>query len=244
MAETRFIIDPDIRHPAILYKGEIVGFIERIRNGEALIQLTKQLEQADKSVISTDVSSAMQFMPDTFNAVLFEAGNKGVNKEAEKALTQIPADMRARVELGGGFDGRPGFLNLDMRIRENSYDGDNNCLTFDLRQGLPPFPSGSVDYIYSSHFLEHLTFEECLRVVTDSYQALCGGGRFRAALPNARLLVENYVKHDPNWLQEMRESVALLKQMPHYMRNFGDILSCGRTTSTSIFTTRRTSPPS
>lgn len=114
-----------------------------------------------------------------------------------------------------------------MRVRENAYDAETNSLTYDLRQGLPALKPESVEFVYSSHFLEHLTFQECLTVVTASYQVMCYSGRFRAALPIVQRLVEDYVRRDPDWLEEMRESVALLRQMPSYMQGFGDVMSCG-----------------
>jgi SAM-dependent methyltransferase len=91
-----------------------------------------------------------------------------------------------KVELGGGTRPKPGFVNVDL------------CETADVRLDLDrdrlPFEDGSVDELYTSHCLEHLTnvphvVREIARVCREgatveirvpswlSDQALCPGHR-------------------------------------------------------------------
>jgi predicted SAM-dependent methyltransferase len=67
---------------------------------------------------------------------------------------------------------------------------------WDLRKGLP-FPDGSVRRIYSSHFLEHLTFREGERFLAECMRVLGPGGHFSIAVPNARIYLEAYVLNRP-----------------------------------------------
>lgn len=47
-----------------------------------------------------------------------------------------------------------------------------------------PFKTESIDYLYSSHMLEHLFPEDATALVTDMYRALKTGGRLRLAVPD------------------------------------------------------------
>lgn len=66
-------------------------------------------------------------------------------------------------------------------------------LRFDVRRGLP-FPDGSVEAIYSSHMLEHLYFDDALRVLRECRRVLAPGGVLRLALPDAHQMCEELVR--------------------------------------------------
>jgi predicted SAM-dependent methyltransferase len=52
-----------------------------------------------------------------------------------------------------------------------------------LKYGLP-FPDETVDYIYSSHLLEHFFKDDAERLVKDTYRVLRIGGRIRICVPD------------------------------------------------------------
>src|SRR5262245_4176420 len=86
-----------------------------------------------------------------------------------------------RLEVGAGCGGRPGWLTLDK---------NGQCdLFWDLHRGIP-FPDGSLDALYSSHFLEHLSYDEIRAFLSESLRALRDGGTFSVCVPNARLYLE------------------------------------------------------
>jgi len=51
-----------------------------------------------------------------------------------------------------------------------------------LEYGIP-FPDNTIDYLYSSHLLEHLFRDEAERVLRDAYRTLKKGGRIRICVP-------------------------------------------------------------
>jgi predicted SAM-dependent methyltransferase len=88
-----------------------------------------------------------------------------------------------RLEVGAGRGGRPGWLTLDK---------NGQCdLFWDLRRGIP-FPDGSLEALYSSHFLEHLSYDEIRAFLSESLRALRDGGTISLCVPNARLYLEAY----------------------------------------------------
>ncbi|MAA74098.1 MAG: hypothetical protein CMN28_05275 [Salinisphaeraceae bacterium] len=90
------------------------------------------------------------------------------------------------LEVGAGErGGNNGWTTLDLSLKAD--------LFADLRKGLP-FPPGSIDRIYSSHFLEHLTFRQGQDFLGDCLKALRPGGEFSICVPNARIYLEAYVR--------------------------------------------------
>ncbi len=94
------------------------------------------------------------------------------------------------LEIGSGKRiGSDGWLSVDMSPKCD--------INWDLRNGIP-FPDNSVDKIYSSHFLEHLTVKEGQKFLTESFRALAPAGLFSICVPNARLYIDAYTKSDNN----------------------------------------------
>src|SRR4051794_31878603 len=62
----------------------------------------------------------------------------------------------------------------------------------DILAGLP-VADQSVDGVYCSHVLEHLSQEDCRRALTNTYRILKPGGRFRLVMPDLRWLVDRYL---------------------------------------------------
>ena len=92
------------------------------------------------------------------------------------------------LEVGSGDKGENGWITVDIT---------NNCDIFwDLSQGLP-FPNESISKIYSSHFLEHLSFKEGQRFLEECRRVLVPSGTFSICVPDARLYIEAYLKDYP-----------------------------------------------
>lgn len=89
------------------------------------------------------------------------------------------------IDLGGGARaGHGNWVTLDMTPECDLY--------WDLRDGIP-FEDGSVQRLYTSHLLEHLSFEEGQALLREALRVLEPGGTLSVCVPNARLYLEAYV---------------------------------------------------
>lgn len=71
-------------------------------------------------------------------------------------------------------------------------DMTENCdIYWDLRKGIP-FPGESISKMYSSHFLEHLSFREGQVFLKECLRVLVPGGSFSICVPNSRIYIEAY----------------------------------------------------
>jgi predicted SAM-dependent methyltransferase len=103
-----------------------------------------------------------------------------------------------RIELGPGMvQPPPGWLTVDMTPDATFY-----C---DLRHPLP-FPAKSIDEIYSSHVLEHLSLPQLRRLLAECVRVLKPGGIFNAAVPNGGMFVRSY--GDAALREKLRDWIA------------------------------------
>lgn len=63
----------------------------------------------------------------------------------------------------------------------------------DARKKLP-FNDGSIDFIYSSHLIEHLRKDEAESVLRECFRVLKRGGLIRLCVPDLQLMARNYLK--------------------------------------------------
>ncbi|MFZ0432423.1 MAG: methyltransferase domain-containing protein [Candidatus Acidiferrales bacterium] len=68
---------------------------------------------------------------------------------------------------------------------------NNTFIHHDLSYGLP-FPDNSVDFIYSSHVLEHLYPSVAQNLLRDAHRALKRGGRIRVCIPDLKHAIDLY----------------------------------------------------
>ncbi len=93
------------------------------------------------------------------------------------------------IEVGaGGKRGTGEWVTLDVDTRCDVY--------WDLRRGIP-FPDGRITKLYSSHFFEHLSFDEILLFLNECRRVLAPNGKFLICVPNARIYLEAYVTGTP-----------------------------------------------
>jgi predicted SAM-dependent methyltransferase len=99
-----------------------------------------------------------------------------------------------KLHVGCGKVKFPGWVNID--IEPGAAD-----LIIDVRKGLP-FDDESVDYIYNEHFIEHLTYEECEKVLQEFWRVLKKGGVLRIATPDLDYIIDRYINNwrDQEWL--------------------------------------------
>jgi len=143
------------------------------------------------------------------------------NKRAQ--LVKLPAEPVAKVNIGCGLSVAPGWINVDgslnawlankpkwMRAVGYRASGSNqyysaevyeqtlsgNRFVFqDITYGLP-FADGSIDFVFSSHFVEHLSRTQAAQLLKECWRVLKPGGIARIAVPDLEYAWELYRRGD------------------------------------------------
>jgi predicted SAM-dependent methyltransferase len=89
-----------------------------------------------------------------------------------------------RLHFGCGANLMSGWVNVDM--------GVDGAFDWDLSQPLPA-PDHSFRFIYSEHFIEHITLAQALAHLKDCCRLLSASGILRMSTPNLRHLAEAYL---------------------------------------------------
>jgi len=90
---------------------------------------------------------------------------------------------------------------------------ENEFLHHDLSYGIP-FEDGSVDYVYSSHFLEHLFRQDAARLLKESFRVLRYGGAIRICVPDLAHAVSMY---NSGQKEKMLENYFFVNDLDSYM---------------------------
>jgi predicted SAM-dependent methyltransferase len=97
-----------------------------------------------------------------------------------------------RLHLGCGGNLLPGWANVD-------FNGNAHVLEHDLTRTLP-LAAKSIEFIYTEHFIEHVTREQAVSFLSDCFRVLKPGGTIRISTPNLRRLIDDYLTGpQPEW---------------------------------------------
>jgi ubiquinone/menaquinone biosynthesis C-methylase UbiE len=99
-----------------------------------------------------------------------------------------------------------------------------------LRKGLP-LSDETVDFIYSSHFIEHLSYSDSIKLLKECYRVLKRGGWIRVVVPDLQVITNKYLKGETDYVlfRESNESglsnafissLCLTDNRPHLARIF------------------------
>jgi len=131
--------------------------------------------------------------------------------------------MIKKVNLGCGPIGKDDWINIDwgilailhkfafleqLLIRFSLFpSGYNvrwprNLKLHNCKKKLP-FKDSSVDYIVTSHFLEHFKKFETERIVQECFRILKNEGMIRIAVPNLEILADKYLKRDEDFFKKV-----------------------------------------
>lgn len=130
--------------------------------------------------------------------------------------SSVKSDLSNRFtwyHLGSGPLVVENYLNIDSHhSATNPRNGipalvnGSSCtyvLAHDLRNGIPAADS-SLQIIYHSHFLEHLSHGDGIAFLSDCFRCLAPGATMRIALPDFELWCRNYLSKNEeflNWYQ-------------------------------------------
>jgi len=126
-------------------------------------------------------------------------------EDSTEDLHSLKGKKGLKVHLGCGSDIRPGWVNIDLALTPKVTSAASAAppgatyINYDLRRGLP-LENDSCDYIYSSHFFEHLQYKDGLRLMRECYRMLRPGGVFRVSLPNFKGMFAAYLRGDESYL--------------------------------------------
>lgn len=87
-----------------------------------------------------------------------------------ESTPQVSVDGPIRLDIGGGPNPMPGWINVDRR---------NGMEAYPL-----PYPDNSVDEVRASHVLEHFPMADLEKVVKEWVRVLKPGARIRIAVPD------------------------------------------------------------
>lgn len=104
-----------------------------------------------------------------------------------------------------------GWINIDISSKKAD-------INHDIRTPLP-YDENTVDFIYNEHFIEHLTVQDGLQVLSDFNRVLKKGGVLRIATPNLDYVMFKYFffwkrqdwikKYNCGWIKTKAEMINI-----------------------------------
>ncbi len=139
-----------------------------------------------------------------------------------KALPNI------KLNLGCGIKSKVGFVNIDLC---KSAD-----LRLDLRKNLP-FKDNSINYIYSEHFLEHISYTDAtvINCLKDYYRILQNGAKMKHVIPDMEKVFNAYSNKNINHFSKIiieekipqsKEFASLIDYVNYGVYQFGQHKYC------------------
>jgi len=112
-------------------------------------------------------------------------------RQVNAAIGKFLADAREHINkglhLGAGESKLPGLINCDLFNPK----ADLNINATNLSM----IDDGSVDWIESHHMIEHLSFEDTDRALTEWYRVLRNGGLLVLTCPDILRICKNWIKY-------------------------------------------------
>ena len=101
----------------------------------------------------------------------------------------------AGLNLGGGNWSFPFFLNVD-----NLWGEGRGKITLDGNTRLP-LGDGAPEYVFTSHFLEHVDLDTAAHLLREAHRTLKPGGILRVAVPDVEEAMRRYRAGDEGWFR-------------------------------------------
>ena len=132
-----------------------------------------------------------------------------------QAPSQIQSYLKThdiiKLHIGAGPNLLDGWLNTTLQPIKKGSIHLNAIQSY-------PLPDASVDYIFSEHMIEHLTFPQGQRMLTECFRVMKEGGRIRIATPDLKQIIRLYTHPDQADSSAYREWL-LRSFMPNDLTN-------------------------
>ena len=110
-----------------------------------------------------------------------------------------------QLEIGSGPNQRAGWITLDMCKGADVY--------WDLRYKTP-FEGSCFDRIYCSHVLEHFSYSDLKKLLSEVHRLLRPGGEFLIVVPDASIYIDAYLgKRSASELLQYEPAIPSRKSM-------------------------------
>jgi predicted SAM-dependent methyltransferase len=129
-----------------------------------------------------------------------------------------------KLNIGCGDNLIKGWLNIKLTRYNYGFIKIKNevkILNFDMRFKLP-LASNQIRYIYASHFIEHLTFEEGNSLLKECYTNMKKGGIIRLTCPDMELWIKKYHQNNKSFFKKYHK--LALKDKKDIIKTKGEIL--------------------
>lgn len=100
-----------------------------------------------------------------------------------------PEEGEINLDIGAGILPLAGFEHVDVK----DFPHIEHVVDV-LTEGLPFVENDAVAHIYSSHFLEHITWRGAGTILTEFHKKLKKGGTLELHLPNFPIIIKEYMK--------------------------------------------------
>jgi predicted SAM-dependent methyltransferase len=132
-----------------------------------------------------DISSIMQnLMRNLTPPVVIFIYNK-LNMRFQIVLARKKLGRYTKLHIACGSNVIDGWANIDRSHIKN-------VIRLDLTMPLP-VRSETIRFIYSEHFIEHISLEQAKTMLGECYRILQPGGVLRLSTPSLRKLVDEYI---------------------------------------------------
>jgi len=101
-------------------------------------------------------------------------------------------------------------------------DGGGDVINHNVNNGLP-FEDSSVEVVFSSHFIEHLTFEEGINFLKECHRVLRPDGILRISCPDMKLWIDKvYHSNDKEFFETYKSQLEDTPHWENYLYPFKD----------------------
>lgn len=109
--------------------------------------------------------------------------------------TYLKSHQIKKLQIGAQYNVLKGWLNTDL------YPRSSEVVFLDAAKPFP-FESGTFDYIFCEHLIEHLTYNEGMFMLRECHRVLKPGGKIRIVTPSLETLIGLYTSEKSDLQQQ------------------------------------------